>query len=245
MVSRASAQSRARDLWLFDLLSGASSRFTFDPADETNPIWSPDGREVVFNAVRNAGVDIHIKPVSGTVDSKVLLVSDEDKQIECWSPDGLLLLYRVGRKTWVLPLAGGKPSLLSAMEYPRISPDGHWVAYASDESGRAEVYVQSFPPKEGRWQISTAGGTEPLWQREGKELYYISGDRLMSVDVKTSGQIFDAGIPKMLFEARLESTRRHSRYQIADNGRRILLNLPIEASSPVTVTVNWAATAKQ
>ena len=245
VVSRASAQSSARDLWLFDLLRGSSSRFTFDPADETDPIWSPDGHQIAFNAVRNGVVDIFLKPVTGTAEPKALLVTSEDKQTECWSPDGRLLLYRIGRKTRALPLAGGKPAVLPAMEYPRISPDGHWVAYTSDESGREEVYVQSFPPTEGRWQISTGGGTEPLWQREGKELYYVSGDRLMAVDVKTGLRAFEAGIPRILFEARLESTPRHSHYQVADNGRRFLLNLPVESSSPVTVTVNWAAKAGQ
>jgi hypothetical protein len=115
------------------------------------------------------------------------------------------------------------------------------VAYTSNESGRAEVYVQSFPPTEGRWQISNIGGTEPLWRKDGKELYYISGDRLMAVDVKANSGAFETGVSRVLFEARLESTRRRSRYQVADNGKRFLMNLPIESSSPVTLTVNWGA----
>jgi eukaryotic-like serine/threonine-protein kinase len=244
VVSRTGPQSRARDLWLFDALSGASSRFTFDPADQTNPVWSPDGTEVAFNVVRNRAVDIYLKPVTGTAEPKALSVSSEDKQIECWSPDGRFLLYRIERNTWVLPVAGGKPAGPFAMEYPRISPDGRWVAYTSDESGRTEVYVQSFPPTEGRWQVSTDGGTEPLWQQDNKELYYVSGDRFMAVDVKTSPRAFEARTPRILFEVHLESTRRRSRYQVADNGRRFLVNLPVESSSPVTVAVNWAASAK-
>jgi len=245
VVSRTEEQSRARNLWLFDLSSRASSRFTFDPVDETNAVWSSDSSEVAFNTVHAGAVDIYLKPVTGAAKAKELLVSNENKQIECWSPDGRFLLYRIDNKTWVYPLAGGKPAGPYPMEYPAVSPDGRWVTYTSDESGRAEVYVQSFPPTEGRWQVSTTGGTEPLWRKDGKELYYISGDRLMAVDVKTSSGAFESGISKTLFELRLESTRRRSRYQVADNGRRFLVNLPIESSSPVTVTINWDPSASR
>jgi Tol biopolymer transport system component/DNA-binding winged helix-turn-helix (wHTH) protein len=245
VVSRTDEQSRARDLWIFDLSSRASSRFTFDPVDKTNAVWSPDSSEVAFNAVHDGAVDVYLKPVTGAAKARELLASSENKQIECWSPDGRFLLYRIDNKTWTLPLSGGKPTGPYPMEYPSVSPDGRWVAYTSTESGRIEVYVQSFPPTEGRWQVSTAGGTEPLWRKDGKELYYISGDRLMAVDVKPSTGAFESGIPKMLFEVRLESTRRRSRYQVADNGRRFLVNLPIESSSPVTVTLNWAGNPKQ
>jgi Tol biopolymer transport system component len=244
VVSRTDDQSKARDLWLFDLSSRASSRFTFDPVDETNAVWSPDSREVAFNQVHDGAVDVYLKPVTGAAEPKLLLASSENKQIECWSPDGRFLLYRIDNKTWALTPGTGGAAGPFPMEYPTISSDGRWVAYTSNESGRAEVYVQSFPPAGGRWQVSTAGGTEPLWRKDGKELYYISGDRIMAVDVKTGSRTFESGIAKMLFEVRLESTRRRSRYQVAENGRRFLVNLPIESSSPVTVTVNWAAGTK-
>ncbi len=244
VVSRTEEQGRARNLWLFDLSSGGSSRFTFEPADETNAVWSPDAREVAFNAVHAGAVDIYLKPVTGAAEPKELLASSENKQIECWSPDGRWLLYRIGDKTWTFPLGGGKPDGPYAMEYPSISPDNQWVAYTSNESGRPEVYVQSFPPTEGRWQVSTTGGTEPLWRKDGKELYYLSGDRLMAVDVKTNARAFESGVSRVLFEVRLESTRRRSRYQVADNGKRFLMNLPIESSSPVTLTLNWPSSSK-
>ena len=244
VVSRADAASRARHLWLIDLSAGASSRFTFDPVDETNAVWSPDGKQVAFDESHNGGGDIYLKSVTGADVAKELLTSKENKQIECWSPDGRFLLYRVDQKIWAFPLSGGNTIGPFAMEYPRISPNGKWVAYTSGESGRTEVYVQSFPPMQGKWQVSTDGGTEPLWRRDGDELYYISGNRLMAVDVKTNLPAFEAGIPKLLFEAPLESTRRRSRYQVVENGRRFLLNLPVETSSAVTVTVNWAGTSK-
>jgi len=245
VVSRANVPSGSRDLWLIDLPSGVASRFTFDPVDTTNAVWSPDSRNIAFNAVHDRAVDVYLKPVSGTTKAKALLASKENKQIECWSPDGRFILYRIDNKTWILPVVGGEPTGPYPMEFPAISPDSRWVAYTSNESGRTEVYVQTFPPTEGRWQISTTGGTEPLWRSDGKELYYLSGDRLMAVDVKTNSGAFESGASKILFEARLESTRRRSRYQVADNGRRFLVNLPVESSSPVTVTVNWLAGARR
>ena len=243
-LSRTDAQSRARDVWLFDVSNGASTRFTFNPADETNPVWSPDSNEIAFNGVHDGAVDIYLKPVTGAVEPKELLGGPGDKQIECWSADGRTLLYRIDNKSWALPVSGGKAAGPFPMEYPRLSPDGQWVAYVSNESGRAEVYVQEFPPTEGKWQISTAGGTEPQWRKDGKELFYLSGDRLMAVDVKASPRGFEPGVSKTLFPIRLESTRRRARYQVADNGRRFLINVPIESSSPVAVSINWPETQK-
>src|SRR5262249_40913282 len=160
------------------------SRFTFDPADETNPVWSPDGMRVAFNAARSAAADIYVKQV-GAAEPALLSASGENRQIECWSPDGRFLLCRADAKTWAAPVEGGSPLGPYAMEYPRISPNGRWVAYTSIESGRSEVFVQSFPPSQGKWQVSTAGGTEPLWRQDGKELYYISGGRLVAAEVQT------------------------------------------------------------
>jgi hypothetical protein len=102
------------------------------------------------------------------------------------------------------------------------------------------VYVQSFPPSEGKWQVSTDGGMEPSWRKDGKELYYTGGDKLIAMDVKTDAPVFEPGLAKPLFAAHLEATTRRSRYEAAANGRRFLFNLPVESSSPVTVAINWA-----
>jgi eukaryotic-like serine/threonine-protein kinase len=127
-----------------------------------------------------------------------------------------------------------------------ISPNMKWAAYQSNESGRMEVYVQSFPPSGSKWQVSTAGGEEPNWRRDGKELFYIEGKRLMAVDVETGGPGFHSGIPRALFEVRLEELRR-SRYQVAANGQRFLVTVPTEStiSAPITVVTNWTAELKQ
>src|SRR4029077_1700493 len=115
-----------------------------------------------------------------------------------------------------------------------------------NESGRTEVFVQGFPPVRGKWQISTAGGEEPYWRRDGKELFYLAGKRLMAVDVQTDGQVFQWGRPKSLFEMRLEMEARRSRYQVAANGQRFLVNVPLESamSAPITVITNWTAGLK-
>ena len=240
IVSRMDLQSRARDLWLFDLATGAASRFTFDPADETNAVWSPDGRWIAFNIVHNSVIDIYEKEVAGASEPKLLLHSGENHFIHQWSPDGRLLLYRIGPITWALPLeANAKSSGPYAMENARLSPNGRWVAYTSNQSGRSEVYVQSFPPAEGKWQVSADGGMEPSWRRDGKELYYTSGDKLMAMEVKTDTPVFEPGPAKPLFTVHLEATTRRSRYEAAANGRRFLFNLPVESSSPLTVAINW------
>jgi Tol biopolymer transport system component/DNA-binding winged helix-turn-helix (wHTH) protein len=240
VVSRMDLQTRTRDLWLFDLASGAASRFTFDPADETNAVWSPDGSSIAFDMVRNGNIDIYQKEVAGASQPKPLLHSGENNFIHQWSPDGRLLLYRIGPVTWALPLDRiGKPWGPYAMENARISPNGHWVAYTSNQSGRSEVYVQSFPPSEGKWQVSSDGGMEPTWRKDGKELYYTSGDKLIAMDVKTDTPVFEPGLAKPLFAVHLEATTRRSRYESAASGRRFLVNLPLESSSPVTVAINW------
>ena len=125
------------------------------------------------------------------------------------------------------------------MENARISPNGRWVAYTSNQSGRSEVYVQSFPPSEGKWQVSADGGMEPTWRKDGKELYYISGDKLIAMDVKTDTPVFEPGVAKPLFAVHLEATTRRSRYEAAANGRHFLVNLPVESSSLLSVAINW------
>jgi len=124
------------------------------------------------------------------------------------------------------------------MRYATISPNGKWVAYTSDQSGRNEVFVQSFPSSDGKWQVSINGGTEPVWRKDGKELFYISGNALVAVNVKTDAPAFEAGLSKTLFKVNLEARVRR-RYQVAANGQRFLFNVPVEVPSPITVVLNW------
>jgi len=239
VVSRMDAQIRTRDLWLYDFANGGFSRFTFGTADETNAVWSPDGKRIAFDAFHDGVVDIYEKEVASGAEPKLLLHTNENKYIYDWSPDGSVLLFKMGTATWGLPKGGGKLLGPYAMDTPRVSPNGKWVAYVSYQSGRSEVYVQSFPPSDGKWQISTMGGMEPSWREDGKELFYANADNLYVMQVKTESGVFEPGVVKPLFGIRLEKTERRARYQVADNGRRFLVNVPRESSSRIIISTNW------
>jgi Tol biopolymer transport system component/DNA-binding winged helix-turn-helix (wHTH) protein len=249
-VTRIDPHVGTRDLWLFDLARSTPSRFTFDSDEETNPTWSPDGREVAFS-FRKAAIDIYLKPATGTGNAQPLLQSSGHNIIERWSPDGRFILYEAEGKLWALSLNGERKQTIlfttRGESKPDITPNMRWMVYQSSESGRTEVYVQSFPPAGSKWQVSTVGGEEPYWRRDGKELFYVAGKRLMAVDVNTDGQVFRWGSPKALFEMRLEMEPRRSRYQVAANGQRFLVNVPLEStlSAPITVVTNWTAGLKK
>ena len=250
-VTRIDAQFGTRDIWLFDLARATPSHFTFDPTEETNPTWSPDGTRIAFTSSQKGHPDIYQKAATGAGDAEPLAESSGIKIVESWTPDGRLILYNSGGKLWSLPVDGSrKPAVLLALSgesAASVSPNGKWVAYQSDESGRTEVYVKSFPLAGSQWQISTAGGEEPYWRRDGTELFYLDGKRLMAVDVETGGQVFHAGVPKPLFDVRRETESRRSRYQVAANGQKFLVNVPLESttSAPITVVTNWIAGLKQ
>jgi eukaryotic-like serine/threonine-protein kinase len=239
VVSRMDPQIRTRDLWLYDFGNGGFSRFTFSTADETNAVWSPDGKRIAFDAFHDGVVDIYEKEIASGSEPKLLLHTNENKYIFAWSPDGSILLFKMGTATWGVPRAGGKLLGPYAMDTPRISPDGKWVAYASYQSGRSEVYVQAFPPSDGKWQISTMGGKEPSWRADGKELYYANSDNLYAMQVKTDAGVFQPGAVKLLFPIRLEKTERRTRYQVSDGGRRFLVNVPRESSSQIIISTSW------
>ncbi|HYF35694.1 MAG TPA: hypothetical protein VD994_10420, partial [Prosthecobacter sp.] len=130
----------------------------------------------------------------------------------------------------------------------QFSPDGRWVAYTSTESGRPEVYVQPFPATGAKWQVSTAGGEQPRWRRDGRELFYLSADRkLMAVEVNGSSDTFQVGVPRLLFEPRVSSISGDSPYDVAADGKRFLVKVPVEetAPAPATVLLNWTADLKR
>jgi eukaryotic-like serine/threonine-protein kinase len=250
-VTRMDTQLGTRDLWLFDLMRGTQSRFTFDPVDETNPTWSPNGARLAFSSFGKGSIDIYQKTATSAGNAEPLIASGEIKLIESWTPDGKFILYDSGSKLWMLPLDGDrKPALLfplSGGSDASVSRDMKWVTYQSSLSGRSEIYVQSFPPSGSTWQISTTGGEEPYWRPDGRELFYIEGKRLMAVDVKTDGKLFQWERPRALFEMRLGPESVRSRYQVTANGQRFLVNVPLASaqSPPITVVTNWTAGLKQ
>jgi eukaryotic-like serine/threonine-protein kinase len=258
VVSRLDNQGNS-DLWVIE--QARETRFTFDPANDASPVWSPDGNRIAFNSSRSGSIDLYLKPASGAGNEELLFKSNNPKGPHDWSSDGRFILYgELDRKTnvdlWVLPLFGDHKSIpllqTSFTETQgRFSPDGRWIAYVSNESGTFQVYVQSFPPSGGKWMISTNGGIQPRWRRDGKELFYLAADRkLMVVDVKEDANKFEAGSPQALFEMHVSvglGPIGTSSYEVTRDGQRFLVNTPGEESSPspLTVVLNWTAGLKR
>lgn len=243
------------DIWLLDASRGIPTRFTFDQALEGAPTWSPDGQRMVFFSVREGRDTIFEKSASGAGEERV--VAPDGGFPLSWSPDGRFLLYsrpdmKTGVDLWALPMTGDpKPfTVVQAAADQRggeFSPDGRWLAYESNESGRLEVYVQPFPQAGGKWQASSAGGTQVRWRRDGRELYYLAPDgRLMAVSVAPGpdGKTLNLGVPVPLFQTRLATGANvvpgRPQYAVAPDGR-FLLNTIVDdtAPSPITVVVNW------
>jgi eukaryotic-like serine/threonine-protein kinase len=245
------------DIWLIELARGTTSRLTFDPVNDGDAVWSPDGSRVVFSSMREGLPNLYQKLSSGAGGEELLLKSDEAKFATDWSPDGRHVLYHVMSRQsydlWVLPLFGERrPEPFVRTDFQesggRFSPDGRFVAYTSNESGRYEVYVQSFPASGGKWQVSNGGGGSPRWRRDGRELFYLSADgKLMAVEVDGSSGTFAAEVPVPLFEPRVVAISGDSPYDVAADGRRFLVKVPVEenAPAPVTVVLNWTADLKR
>jgi serine/threonine protein kinase/Tol biopolymer transport system component len=246
------------DIWLLELERGIFSRFTSDAASEFFPLWSPDGNRIVFNSNRRQGVfDLYQKATIATGPEELLLATPLGKAAEDWSPDGRYLLYRAndpktGRDLWVLPMDGKDrpfPVVQTQAEESngQFSPDGRWLAYESDESGRFEIYAQPFPGAGARVQISTAGGGQARWRRDGKEIFYVALDgRLMAAPIRFSanGRILDVNAPVPLFATRVGPavTNNRQQYIVSPDGQRFLMNTLTEETSPITVLLNWRPT---
>jgi dipeptidyl aminopeptidase/acylaminoacyl peptidase len=260
IADRFDPQSSANDLWLCDVSGANDQRFTFDPANDFNPVWSPDGSRIVWASTRDAIANIYQKAASGAGEETLLLKTDYTKAPTDWSRDGRFIIYRErDPKTkwdvWVLPVTGSgeaKPFPVVRTEANEItgtlSPDGRWLAYASDASGEYEVYVQSFPEGGGKRQVSTGGGNYPRWRGDGRELFYYAADgKLMATPVR-SGNNFELGPPLSLFEFRAVTLGAvFAPYAVTGDGQRFLINALVETepNAPLTVVVNWAAEAKK
>jgi Tol biopolymer transport system component len=242
-----------RAIWVFNLVSGAASRLTFDPSDNLAPVWSSDGARIAFSSDRLGVRDIYVKNASGGGEEELLFQSPVPKNVEDWSRDGAWMVFNepvphAGDDLFILPLASRKPLDFLRTRFNedrgRFSPDGHWLAYESYESGRAEVYLQPFPPTGEKWKISNAGGGGPQWRGDGRELYYSTltdPAHLMVVDVAVAKHAIKAGIPHVLFDFNLAPSGARNRWVVTRDGQKFLAVVAAE-QKPVnnfTVIVNW------
>jgi len=258
-VAVAMGPAANRDIWILDVTRGTSTRFTFDPARDDYPAWTPDGKYIAFSSNRGGQMDIYIKPSDGSGEEKLLLKTEEPKEVERWTKDGRFLLFAsAGPKTaadiWALPFPGdAKPVPLMQTEFlelrPSVSPDGRWLAYTSTESGGAENYVRPFTPNApagtgAKWMISKGGGNSPIWRPDGKALYYYNNGQAMAVDIDTS-KGFQAGTPRRMFTG--PAAIANVGWDMSPDGKRFLIPSPPNAGRtiPFTVVLNWAAGLKK
>ncbi len=261
-VEMLDADGRNGDVWLFDLARGISSRLTFDPQWDFGPQWSSDGTRILFSSNRSGSgaVNLYEKLASGAGDDQLLLESGSAKFVLSWSRNGQFALYenydysisRMKVGLWFVPLSGDRQPkpYLQSNSFDQIegqfSPDGRWVAYASNESGRYEIYLQSFPASSTKTQISTSGGFWPEWRADGKELFYISADKkLMAVNIKVSN-VVEGSVPTVLFPMNAKASNGYS-YAVAADGQRFLINRLVEGNNPalITVVLNWTSDLKR
>ena len=253
-VEVADPRNGTRDIWIYDAQRGLAKRFTAVPTDAVSAVWSPGGDRIAFASGGESALDIYVKSVNG-IGSEQLLLKQKGVQLPLdWSPDGSRIVYEdfspgrsAKKQLWVLSLTG-KPEGAPLLRTPfsesaaRYSPDGDWIAFVSEESGRPEVYVVPAGGQGGMRRISASGGSLPRWRRDGKELFYlaVNGD-LLAVPTRTTGG-FEAGSPTVLFTANPPPDN----YDVAPDGRRFLFQeRALERDVPLTVVVNWTAELKK
>jgi serine/threonine protein kinase len=267
----ASTGAGKSDIWVHDLARRTPTRITFGPTRNGWPAWLPDGSRVAFTSNREGAMNLYLHDASGAGNEELLLKSGENKFVQDVSRDGRFLMYSQNgagvMDLWVLPLGpqGGANGSAPGMPMPylktefyesegRFSPDGHFVAYNSNSSGRSEIYVQPFPdPSKGKWQISRTGGTHPRWRHDGRELFYISADlKMMAVEVSLT-PTFTPSVPKVLFPASISgggAVSNVTRYDVTGDGRKFLIasvqgSESGPPSAPITVVLNWQAGLKK
>ncbi|MCI0567838.1 MAG: protein kinase [Acidobacteria bacterium] len=249
-------QTGNMDIWTYETSGGLATRLTSHAALDAAPIWSPDGSRIAFFSLRLTHPDLFLMSSNGAGEAELMVQSPMSKYTTDWSLDGHFVLYRLldpkaNLELWMLPADGErKPVPLIKTSYGvshgQFSPEGRWIAYSSNETGKWEIYVAPFPGPGGNWRISTGGGIEPRWRRDGKELYYLAPDgMLMAVEVK-EGATFDAGAAKPLFKSRrrehVSSGDLYS-YDVSADGQRFLVNTDVgeAGASTLNLVQDWTA----
>ena len=254
------------DIWMIDATRGVPTRFTFGPTSDQRsynfPVWTHDRSRVAYaSGTRTTHLDLFDMSSNGVQDERRLLVSSNHKIPNDWSPDGSILLYAnqdatTGSDLWALPIGGTqKPFPIVQTRFNedegQFSPDGRWIAYRSNESGSDQIYVQPFPGPAAKQLVSTAGGSQPRWRRNGQELFYIAADtKLMAVRISlpSKGQTLDMGVPVPLFRTRIVGVDLpRAQYAVAPDGQRFLINVIADeaTASPITIVSNWTTALKK
>lgn len=246
------------DIWVLELAREALTRLTFEQGNDSLPIWTPDGNHITFSSDREGGWHVFSVPADGSGQPTQLSKSEYPTTGASWTPDGQILAVQQGRPNTGLDIgllrvdgdSPAEPEVLLGTPFneaqPIFSPDGRWLAYTSDESGRAEVYVRPFPGPGGKIQVSTDGGSHPLWSRNGRELVYRSGDRMMAAALTTDPELTPSR-PVQLFEGRygeapLFIVQELLYYDVARDGQSFVMIKPVESESEPTqleVVLNW------
>jgi serine/threonine protein kinase len=254
-------QNGLADIWIFDLVRRVPTRLTFEPENEIQPIWSPDDQSIVYGVAQpNGAFDLYRKPSTGAGAPERAYTSSALKFPMDWSADGKTIIFQSNdpfqRNNWdILQLSIDKGTAANVIatrfnEFaPQLSPDEHWLAYLSDQSGSVNAYIEPYPSTGAKYQISTGGAFQPRWRRDGKELFYRTpDDRLVSVMITASGQRLQISTPTPLFQIHLAAAAAGGGYQydIAPDGQKFLMNVSkIEGARPVTLVTNWASELKR
>jgi Tol biopolymer transport system component len=246
------------DLWLIDLRRGSSTRLTSDPAEEGGPQWSLDGTRILYGSDRLGGSAFFVKSIRGGADELLYRSPKSWNSVWDWSRDGRYVVFReidtmTGFDLWILPTFGERkpfPYLNTRFEeaFAAIAPNGHWIAYASNESGRSEIYAQAFPKPGDRYQISVDGAIAPVWSRDGTELFYAtqSGSRIMSVAIRADASSIDVGVPRTLIAWPAEKFARFRGMDTAPDGRFVMAFESSEGTSRIPALIlNWPELMKR
>ena len=258
-VSLTDERTENRELFVYNVTSNRVRQLTFEAASDFSPVWSPDGRSIIFSSDRKGDFDLYEMDASGSSEARLLLKSDTTKLVTDWSSDGGLVAYSSydagSRDVWALRVDGLETVRLrhteAAESFAVISPDNRWLAYCSNELGQFEVFVERLGVGGGRWKISSGGGFQPVWHPKGKELFYLDPHgNLMAVEIVQSLDTFEASSPRVLFPTRVNVATVNppdslNHYDVSADGQRFLIaSQPEAASVPVVVVFNWNARLK-
>jgi dipeptidyl aminopeptidase/acylaminoacyl peptidase len=239
------------NIWVHEPAQTAAARLTFDAGNDQTPVWSPDGQQILFFSNQTSGGQLYLKNADGSgSEEEVADLGASSGNPWDWSRDAKYILFKKANELWYLsgPEHSAKPLLQAkwTVRSAQFSPDGRWIAYASNETGSWEIYVSPFPSGRGKWQVSSAGGQEPTWRQDGKELFYVSAEGKMMAAAVMAGASFKAGSPVALFQTHRRqpvSSQDQFSYDVSGDGQRFLVITKVDEANaaPLAITLNWAS----